>query len=302
MSFDEYVFIIGPRKTGTSTLFRWIADNGNVSTPYKKETHYFVDPENPFHDADHNYKCHGWSGFNSMYECSADIVVEASTHYFYQNTAKEAIPQVSSKVVVVCLRDPVNRLVSCFNYAKYVQGQVVTWYGVDEFLRDAIREDWSSIHQHVKSRKHSYELSHEPQFSKYHKWHPEWLNLVESDLLTIPLRALSSAPSVVMQAVSNNLGCDVDFGRVDVVERHNQFRKARWPTLQRLVRYRLAPMVPDSLASAVKSLYRSVMYVQDGQKETPSPDTRADADKKYEDARAYLRTVENAWEEYSSEL
>ena len=78
-------------------LFTWLVDHPEVCGSVFKETRYFLDPGHPLLDPRSNYHEHGMAGYASHFrDCdgaSARLILEATPHYLYQQTALEMLSE-----------------------------------------------------------------------------------------------------------------------------------------------------------------------------------------------------------------
>ena len=101
--------IIGAQRCGTTSLFSFLCDLGEVFNPIKKEIHFF---DNFYHKGIGWYKSHF-----PVTSRKQKIVGEASPYYIFHPQAMERMATTvpESKVIVV-LRDPVERAFSHYKW------------------------------------------------------------------------------------------------------------------------------------------------------------------------------------------
>lgn len=114
------LIIAGAPKSGTSSVFRWLADHPDVVGSTEKETYFFVDPGTHMYDPLHHFTSGGPSGFTAFFPPEAQrakIVIESTPSYLYQDLALREIPRLPSKPhVVFLLREPVSQIKSLYTY------------------------------------------------------------------------------------------------------------------------------------------------------------------------------------------
>jgi hypothetical protein len=115
--------IAGAPKCGTSSLFTWLVDHPEVCGSLFKETRYFLDPGHPLIDPRSNYHEHGMAGYAAHFrEClgaGAKVIVEATPHYLYQETALEMLSRLDPlPALVFLLRKPSERTYSEYQFAR----------------------------------------------------------------------------------------------------------------------------------------------------------------------------------------
>ena len=112
--------IIGAPKCGTSSLFRWITAHPQISRPENgKELFFFMDPGHPL-IKEPNVHTASADAYDSLFPgISSTCRLESTTHYLYQDTARELLAQMEGQpLIVVVLRDPVQCVWSSFQYTR----------------------------------------------------------------------------------------------------------------------------------------------------------------------------------------
>ena len=119
MSTPKYLLVIGSAKSGTSSLFRYLADHPDVCGSSLKETYFFA----PDFDAK---KRHSTEDSIELFEAYFDhassndqLRVEATPFTMYGERAAERIAAGLDDVRVLCLaREPIARFVSDYRFLK----------------------------------------------------------------------------------------------------------------------------------------------------------------------------------------
>ena len=118
MSAPKYLLVIGSAKSGTSSLFRYLADHPDVAGSSLKETYFFA-PDfaaNPKHTINDPI-----SAFESYFDHATgdQLRVEATPFTMYGDRAAERIGANLEDVRVLCLaREPVSRFISDYRFLK----------------------------------------------------------------------------------------------------------------------------------------------------------------------------------------
>ena len=116
------LIIAGAPKAGSSSLFFWLAAHPEVYGSPRKETFYFIDEDSPLLCPEANYNLHGLEKYESFFpDCpdEAKIVLEATPHYVYQQTALDFFANCDPQPHVVCLlRKPSKRIFSSFSFVQ----------------------------------------------------------------------------------------------------------------------------------------------------------------------------------------
>jgi len=118
MTTPKYLLVIGSAKSGTSSLFRYLADHPDVAGSSLKETYFFA-PDFDAHDK-HTID-DPISAFVSYFDHATDgqLRVEATPFTMYGDRAAERIAANLDDVHVLCLaREPVARFISDYRFLK----------------------------------------------------------------------------------------------------------------------------------------------------------------------------------------
>jgi hypothetical protein len=113
------VVIAGAPKCGTTSLFNWLADHPEVGSTEEKEIFYLLDKDFWIIDKKFNYHTHGLKGYETFFShCTGKkIVMEGSTPYLYQETARTVLATLLPKPrIIFVLREPAARLYSNYKY------------------------------------------------------------------------------------------------------------------------------------------------------------------------------------------
>lgn len=114
-----YLIIAGTTKAATTSLYYYLADHPEVCAATLKETRFFLDTSYPlpakyrYEDGVEKYK-------NYFNHCHGQRVrLEATPDYLYSPGTPHRIRHTLSKVkLVFILRDPIDRLISWYRFAK----------------------------------------------------------------------------------------------------------------------------------------------------------------------------------------
>lgn len=116
------LIIAGVPKAGSSSLFYWLSAHPEVYGAPDKETFYFIDRDSSVFNPEANFQLHGLSLYESFFpNCPEDakIVLEATPHYIYQQTALDFFANCQEQPhVVFLLRKPSKRLFSSFSFVQ----------------------------------------------------------------------------------------------------------------------------------------------------------------------------------------
>lgn len=121
VSSASYLIIGGAPKAGTTSLFRWLAAHPQVCASSIKETRFFLDADYPVPCAVrfNGSNLADYDGyFRHCKEQRSLIRVDATPDYLYSGTAVRIAELLPKARIVFIVRDPVDRMVSWYKYAR----------------------------------------------------------------------------------------------------------------------------------------------------------------------------------------
>ena len=108
------LIIAGAPRSGTSSVFRWLADHPDVLGATVKETFYFVDPGTHMFDSAKHFLSGGIEGYRQFFPRGEKLprhVVEATPSYLYSELAIRELPRIPTRPhFIFLLRDPVSQI------------------------------------------------------------------------------------------------------------------------------------------------------------------------------------------------
>jgi len=112
--------IVGPPKTGTTSLFDWLSKHPEAHPSKIKETDYFNEKANK-KSLFANFNTHGWDAYEKLFEghTHQKIVFEASPKYVYSPLAAEQLSELENIKILFIHRDPSERLYSEFKFHRF---------------------------------------------------------------------------------------------------------------------------------------------------------------------------------------
>lgn len=230
--------MIGPPKCGTSSVFRWLSAHPRACGSAVKETFYLMDAAHPLLPA-RNVHEGGREGYERLFQhCSgAQVCFEATTHYLFQDTARETLAALPSRPsVLVLLREPASRVYSSFRYTRdtlALLDRSVTFRAYVEAMR---RGDRTFLETRCVSASSRYVLERDIEYSRYALWLEPWFRELGRERVWVALfDAVIREPARFMRDLVARLGIDPqelpeEFGA------HNATVRARVPWLQRWAR------------------------------------------------------------------
>ncbi len=139
----RYLIIGGVPKAGTSSLFRWLSGHPQICAARVKETRFFLDADYPV-PAAVRYDGSNLDEYERFFEeapAGADrIRVEASPDYLYSECAKKIPALLPQARMIFILREPVERMVSWYRYARQ-RGLIPETMTFDDYVDVQVRSD-----------------------------------------------------------------------------------------------------------------------------------------------------------------
>lgn len=186
--------IIGTQKGGTDALYTYLSYHPNIILPIKKEIHFFS------HDKCFN-KGTVWyhSHFSRPHVLGQHVTFEATPAYLYYPASAERIFSYDSQIMlIVLLRDPVERAFSAWNmYRNYnPRHSLVESREFDEAVRDEIDlSDDSTLEPSYVRRGIYYEQS--LRYFKYFK---------RDQIFIIDSNSLKTKTELILNEITQFLG------------------------------------------------------------------------------------------------
>lgn len=118
---QRYLIIGGAPKAGTTSLYKWLSDHPDVCASSLKETRFFIDEDYPIPCARrfNGANIEDYEGFYKYCSGGGSILrVEATPDYLYSTSALQIADLLPNARIVVVFRDPVERMMSWYRYAK----------------------------------------------------------------------------------------------------------------------------------------------------------------------------------------
>lgn len=201
----------GAPKCGTSSLFRWLSDHPAVCGSEPKEPFYLMDPEHPLRNATRNYHDGGWAGYETFFEhCGAHsgaLQLEGTTHYLYQQTAREALASLDSPPqVVFVVRKPSARVRSSFLYTRDTLGRLKEDTGFDQFVEAALHDE-KHLGKLLGSSESAYVLARDVRYSQYVDYLKTWKRCLGAENVEVLLfEEVVGAPRASMKQLARSVG------------------------------------------------------------------------------------------------
>lgn len=198
----EYVIVGGSTKSATTSLFFYLKDHPEICSSSIKETRYWLEKSYPIR-AHHQYS--GVNEYNYFFEhCDVGIKMEATPDYLYSHKAPFFLKkELSTRVkLVFILRDPIDRLVSWFRYAKQ-DGLLNDSVSFSEYIAQMKILESSTITQ-----QHLFALQH----GRYNEYLKKWSSIFNLNQISFYFfEELKKDPRNFMASICRDIGIDPNF-------------------------------------------------------------------------------------------
>lgn len=207
--------IVGVARSGTTSLFRWLAAHPETQGSDPKETHYFVDRGNPFFKPSANFIAHDWDGFQRFFASprAGRKRFEATAISLFQETARCALAGIDPQpLVVVALRCPAEQIRSLFYWAQNNAGVVDSSVSFPTFVSALLSGDLDSIGPIFRNDRIRWYLGSTLSTNRYVEWLDRWREHFPAErVVIVDARKLSDCPRQVVTNISSRIGIDPAF-------------------------------------------------------------------------------------------
>lgn len=221
-NLKKNVIIAGSTKCGTTSLYKYLVDHPDFRVPYTKETRFFLDQSYPLHKDQFEVSK---DVYDQLFQGEGSLTCESSPDYFYSAGTAHEIKSILGEdaLIVLVLRDPVQRILSWYRYAKQI-GAINYRVSLYEFL-SLQKEHYTG--SYIEQWQLAVEQSH------YKKYLAEWLKYfrLNEDILIFSTDELESSPKSVVLQILNRVGGDETFYDEYSFSRENRTQEARWRTM-----------------------------------------------------------------------
>ena len=240
----NHVIIAGVPRSGSTSLYTYLAQHPDICGSDVKETQHFlpsVDGVSVPHPQ--QYMDHFKQYRNEKY------LLEASPSYFFggQQTAKVVFDYLGTSHIVILLRDPINRLHSCFNVYKMV-GMLPQETPFEAFI-------------HSSDKRIERGIPIETGF--YIDYLACWHAYFQDSLQILYFDDLNEAPLLLMRNLCQWLGIDDTFYKNYVFTKENRrmsYKNKQFHMMARYIHTKFEPFFRRNLQlkQAVRKIYFKV--------------------------------------------
>ena len=201
MTVDRFPYLIvgGAPKAGTSSLFRWLSDHPDICPSSVKETRFFLDPDYPL-PAAARFDGGNLAAYDAFFSgggrAGGEMRLEATPDYLYSRQAL-AIPRLLPQArIVFVLRDPVDRMVSWYRYARQ-RGLLEPGMPFDDYVERQLREPVTEdTPMHLRALEQC----------RYEKYLVEFRRSFGERCLEVDFAELAGDPMALMRKICDHAG------------------------------------------------------------------------------------------------
>lgn len=200
----RYLIIGGAPKAGTTSLYKWLSDHPEVCASSLKETRFFLDAGYPL-PCVKRFNGTNLAEYDGFYRHCRDsdrpLRVDATPDYLYSRTALRIVELLPRARIVFILRDPVERMVSWYKYARQ-KGLISEGVSFDEYVMAQVGKPITSdtpVHLRALDQ------------CRYDQYLPAFREAFGEHCLTIDFNELKADPRLVMARLCLFAGLKDDF-------------------------------------------------------------------------------------------
>jgi hypothetical protein len=213
--------LIGPSKTGTTSLYNWLIKHPKIMGSQPKEPFYFIDEGHPRFNENSNYNFQGIHGIKQFFPDASDeslLHFEATTHLYYQKTALQFCIETEKKPKAIFIyRDPKDRIRSGFDFTKYRLGNIKEDLSFNEYVELLLSKRFDELQKYFYSENSFWVLSRQIELSNYKKYLDQWRATIGSEnLMILEFESLKSNPLKVLKAICEMLEIENSFHKPDL--------------------------------------------------------------------------------------
>jgi len=220
---NNFIFIGGPHKCATSSLFDFLSNSSGITPSNIKETFYFIDKSYPL-ISDYNYHKYGWQGFDKFFTKDQGLKLEATTHLIFQKDIIKDLAETKNSVFVFIYRDPAERIFSSFNFTKYYLGNFKSDLSFKRYVEFLMSNNQDELDNYMYDTNSRYVLKNELNFSKYYSHIKRWIDQVGQDrVLVLDFNALISNPNEIIKEINKKFGFEIKPGIMTMNKKNESF-------------------------------------------------------------------------------
>src|SRR3990172_8709449 len=252
------VVIAGAPKCGTGSVFYWLADHPKICASRVKETFFLMDNGHPLLNKCnyHEHALDGYQTFFSHCDPECDVILEATTHYIYQQTALNVLSSLNPvPQIIFILRKPSERVYSSFQYTKNNLANLDKKISFRQFI-DIVKSESAEPLMSRLARDSAYVLRNDIKYSRYIDYISVWLSRFGKKRIHVLLfEDMKRDPRTFMRNLSKRIGIDPGFYEDYDFIPHNETFYIKNQVLHRQIRKIAKSITQSVLKGLMKKIY-----------------------------------------------
>ena len=263
MTLTPNLFIIGAPKCGTSSLFDWLGQHPQICPCKIKEPFVLINPNHPL-SRQSNFVADGAEAYSRLFmpqDSTYPYRMEGTTHYLYDDHARNIISSMSDSRVIIVLREPSARVFSSFTYTLNNLARLESNLTFSKYL-SLIKTQSSLFPVWCNNVGSAYVLEHDVLYSRYHVFLADWFKVIPRNRIFILLMEdLIADPQNAVSSIFSWLDLEHFSASLSLSSQKNRTENIRFRSIQSLARRTnsLLPM-PRVIKNGLLKLYSLAQY------------------------------------------
>jgi len=226
----RFLIVGGTTKAGTTSLYTYLASHPQVGASSIKETRFFLDSSYPVPIAvPFSRGLNGYADFFlhcSPAACGDRVLMEASPDYLYSATSLRIADLLPRARIVFSLREPVDRLVSWFKYAKQ-KGLLAEPVTFEEYVQTQMNSKVvADTPVHLRALEQG----------RYSLYLAPFLAAMRERVLLVSFERLTESPQQVMSLICEFVGIEPGYYADYRFTVENKSHGVKYPMLDKMYR------------------------------------------------------------------
>lgn len=140
-------------------------------------------------------------------------MIEGTTHYFFQDTARTYLPRLESEpLIVVVLRDPAQRVWSSFQYTRNNRARMSSSLQFRQYVEWGLKKEYDLIKDRSSHPGSAYVLSRDIEYGQYIDYLLPWRESVGKErLVVVSFTEMIADPKATCRRLASAVGVDPEF-------------------------------------------------------------------------------------------
>ena len=291
------LIVAGTPKCGTTSFYSWLEAHPQVNGSQPKETHYFIDQNDPFLNSKFNFHSDGLNHYFSFFNASTDskVFFEADPQYIYQETALNFFSACEPQpYIVFLLRKPSSQIFSNFSVFQNQAGLISKNISFGNYVDLLLDNNVKKIQKYIYSQRAFYVLDNLLKRNRYSNYLKLWKKRFDPDkIIVILFEEFVSNPYPFFNEISIKLNIDPAFYKHYNFNNARKTKQYKYLWLQRnLVNPFLSQVPEGKIRNRIRALYRT-LQTSDIPSSKPDPKILHRLDKYFHPFNQELRNYFN---------